>query len=115
MTPNLDGCDKCRTHHDVDGACQPSLPLDLPPSNLRTIEGGRAIAARNVHASFAVDSDAITTGIGDMAGYVLMAWDDEGTMMSAHHFGSRNPFSPAMMPDLVRGRLAADVLAGDDA
>lgn len=94
---------------------QPELPLDNPPSNIRSIEGGRAIAARNVHASFAVDTGEMTTLLPDMAAYWLVAWDDEGNMVTAYHCGARNPFSPAMIPDLVRGRAAADILNGDPA
>lgn len=94
---------------------QPTLPLDLPPSNLRTIEGGRAIAARNVQAAFAVDTDQVSSELQSMAGFWLVAWDDEGFMMSAYHCGHRNPFSPAMLPELIRGRAAADIISGDAA
>lgn len=94
---------------------QPQLPLDVPPSNLRFIEGGRAIAARNVQASFAVDTDAVSSNLGGMAGYYVVAWDDEGTMITAYHCGTRNPYSVAMLPDLLRGRIASDVLNGEPA
>lgn len=94
---------------------QPELPLAHPTSNIRCIEGGRAIAARNVQASFAVDTDTVSSTFPDMAGYFLVAWDDQGCMVSAYHCGARNPFSPAMIPDLVHGRAASDVLNGDPA
>lgn len=94
---------------------QTELPLDCPPSNVRSIEGGRAIAARDAHASFAVDTDTITTSLRDMAGYVVIAWNDEGDFSPALYCGSRNPFSPVMIPDLVRGVVSRCVLNGDPA
>ena len=94
---------------------QPNLPLELPVFNLRSIEGGRSIVARNTQSSFAVDTSSVSTQLEGMAGYVVIAWDDEGLMASAYHCGSRNPFSPAMLPDLLRGRIAADILSGEPA
>ena len=94
---------------------QPQLPLDVPPSNIRCIEGGRAIAARNVQASFAVDTDAVSSDLTSMAGYYVVAWDDEGGMVSAYHCGARNPYSVAMLPELLRGRIASDIANGDTA
>jgi hypothetical protein len=92
---------------------QPELPLGEPrQSNLRPIEGGRAIQARNVRASFAVDCDEIESTAENMAGYAVVAWDDEGGMTFVYHAGVRNPFSPAMIPDLVRNRVAAEILGG---
>jgi hypothetical protein len=93
---------------------QPELPMELP-HNLVAIEGGRAIAARDVQASFAVDTDDASTGMPNMAGYVIVAWCDEGGFEVHYHAGNRNPFSPAMIPDLVRGHVASSVLQSEDA
>lgn len=73
---------------------------------LRTIEGGRSIAARDVHASFAVDSDDLVSQVPNMAGYCIIVWDDEGGITSHASLGRFNPFSPAMVPDIVRMRAS---------
>lgn len=90
---------------------QPSLPLG-EPTNLRSIEGGRAIAARDVQASFAVDADEIQTQLHNMAGYYLIAWDDEGQFNTAVHLGTRNPFAAVMLADIVHNRVSNDVAGG---
>lgn len=86
---------------------QPELPFGERPA-FTSIEGGRAIAARDVSASMAVDGDELSC-TENMAGYVIIVWDDEGGVGSAFHLGSRNPFSPAMLPDLLRQRIATEI------
>lgn len=89
---------------------QDQLPLPMQlPHNLRSIEGGRAIAARDVLASFAVDTDSISTDCLEMAGFVVIAWDDVGAVTLAYHLGTRNPFSPCMIGDVVKNRLAYEM------
>mgnify|MGYP003329622680 CR=1 FL=1 len=81
---------------------------------LRPIEGGRAIAARDVQASFAVDTDEITTSIPNIAGYVIMAWDDEGSITDAYHLGTRNPMCHQMILDLFKSRFSGRVIGNGD-
>lgn len=86
---------------------QQELPLNDRPV-LYPIEGGRAIAARDVMSSMSVDADELSC-TENIAGYAIIVWDDEGGVGSAFHLGSRNPFSPAMLPDVLRQRIAADI------
>jgi len=79
-------------------------------ADLRTIEGGRSIAARDMQASFSVEADTLQCAIPNLAGFVLVAWDDEGNIQATHHLGVRNPYSPAMIPDLIRNRAAHDIM-----
>lgn len=79
---------------------------------LRPIEGGRAIAARDAQASFAVDCTDITVQLENLSVYVVFAWDDEGKINTAYFMGPRNPFSPAMVPYLIRARLVSQIANG---
>lgn len=70
-------------------------------TNLVAIEGGRAVAARNVLAQFAADTEALSTESNDMAGYAVVVWDDRGFRSIAVHQGARCPMAPTLVPDFV--------------
>jgi hypothetical protein len=100
----------------MDGEVEP-LKADesAPPqkSNLRSIDGGRFIHARDVHADLATTVDDFIATTETMAGYFLLVWDDEGVARSALHIGVRNPYGPALIPDLAKNMANADVYRGE--
>lgn len=72
---------------------------------LRMIEGGRSIAARDVHAEFSSDGVDMLREVPEMAGYVVVVWNDEGKTEIAINRGKRNPYSNAMIRDVVGEKL----------
>ncbi len=70
----------------------------------------RAVAANKVHAQFAHDSLNFVTVSPHMAGFSIVAWDDEGTMSSVYYRGENDPFAPMLIPDMVRDMVKADVI-----
>ena len=88
--------------------------IERPSSAFVSIEGGRAIAARDILGHFAKSSDEVSTGTENMAGYYIIAWDDQGFMTTAYRAGRRNPYANAILPDAVTQRLKQD-LAGASA
>lgn len=70
-------------------------------ANIRAIDGGRSIAARDVHAEFSNTGVDFLRELPEMAGYFMVAWDDEGRAISVHSVGKRNPYSFAMFREIV--------------
>jgi hypothetical protein len=66
------------------------------------IEGGRAIAARDVLAQFAADTEALSTESIDVAGYAIVLWDDQGSRSICVHQGKRCPMASTLVPDFVQ-------------
>lgn len=73
-----------------DGTSDPGLEAK---SFLKATEGRRASAALEVQSDFARDTEALTISCADMAGYVVIVWDDEGHMQTAMSNGVRSPYS----------------------
>lgn len=82
--------------------------MSVPPAFV-SIEGGRAIAARDVLGAFAKASDSVSIETPNMAGYYLVAWDDQGFMTTAYKAGIRNPYCGALLPDVINQRLLQDL------
>ena len=77
---------------------------------LKVLEGGRAIAANEVLAEFASKTADISTEVETMAGFAVMAWDDEGNLVTEVHIGGRTPFSPMLVPAFARDLFKADIV-----
>lgn len=80
---------------------------------LQSIEGGRAIAARDCSASLQVDADSMATETENLAGYAVIVWDDEGGFDLKVHLGKRNPYNAAMLADVIRSRLASKLVEAE--
>lgn len=76
-----------------------------PESFLQKVEGGRAQAALEVHNEFADDTQSLTTDCADMAGYVVIVWDDEGHMQTAMCNGVRSPYSKELAGALLAKKV----------
>jgi hypothetical protein len=74
-------------------------------SNLVQIEGGRAIAARDVQAAFASETETLMLECADMAGFFVVVWDDEGARASVMYRGKRCPYGPTMIKDMITSAL----------
>lgn len=90
---------------------QPMLPMELP--KLVSIEGGRAIAARDVQAAFAVDADSVSTETLNMAGYIIIAWDDEGGIEIKVSNAPRSPIASILLPNMARELVEGHIMRGD--
>ncbi len=92
---------------------QLDLPIPLETrNNLRPIEGGRAISARNTKTVFDKESFDVSNALENLAGFFMLAWDDEGQISWAYHSSTRSPFSPALLPDIIKERAASAVIGG---
>jgi hypothetical protein len=74
-------------------------------TNIRPIEGGRAIAAQAVLSEFASETETVSTTSQDMAGFLVIAWDDEGGMVSAFHNAPRSPFSAELLTTILTDKV----------
>lgn len=73
------------------------------------IEGGRAIKAREVREHMLDKSDACSNAFDNMAGFAIVVWDDEGQTHTATFQGTRCPFAPSLVPQVVRYCVARNV------
>jgi hypothetical protein len=62
-----------------------------------------------MHADLLAEVDDIIIETDLMAGYFLVAWNDEGHMFSTLSLGKRNPFSAPMLPEMIEARVVKDV------
>jgi hypothetical protein len=85
-------------------------PVKAAPS-LIAIEGGRSIAARDVQAEFAKQTEELSTEYDAMAGFAILVWDDQGQASSIVHFGKRNGFAPILIPGIASNMFTNDVMA----
>jgi len=74
------------------------------------IEGGRSIAARDVQAEFAKQTEELSHEYDTMAGFAILVWDDEGDLSSAVHFGRRSSFAPVLIPGIASDVFKLDVV-----
>lgn len=87
---------------------EPTEP-EKPASNLRSIEGGRAIAAQEVLSQFASETETLSVNCQDMAGFMVVVWDDEGGMHRSFFNAPRSPYSPEMLTSLLSEKIKAAV------
>lgn len=71
------------------------------------IEGGRAIAARDVHTELGSAADLAPAECPDMAGFALLTWDDQGFVHSTIYTGPRNPYSPAILKEIAASAVSS--------
>lgn len=87
-------------------------------SNLRAIEGGRHIKARDVQDTLFGEVNILCGEVQTMAGFAVIAWDDEGFVASSYHTGDRNPYAPPLLPDIIaeeiQRHISAPMNGGDD-
>lgn len=76
-------------------------------SNVRSIEGGRAIKARDVQAEFAKETSSVSELCPNAAGFFVIMWDDEGEFAYSVHKGDRNPYAPSLLPNIVKEKVRA--------
>lgn len=79
--------------------------MQEPLSLLEKVEGDRAKAALEIHNEFASDTQAITVECPEMAGYVVIAWDDEGHFQDAMCNGVRSPYAKEMIGMLLAKKV----------
>lgn len=75
--------------------------------NIRVIEGGRTLYARDVQAAFADKTEAASVDTPDMAGFLIVVWDDQGMMATKFHHGQMSPYAPSLLPDIIRDSVRA--------
>jgi predicted lipoprotein len=83
-------------------------------SFLKATEGRRASAALEVQTDFARDTEAITINCAEMAGYIVIAWDDEGHMQTAMSNGVRSPYSRELI-GVLAAKKVEHMMFKDDA
>lgn len=78
-----------------------------PPveSFVSKVDGGRAQAALEIHNDFARDTETLTVNCADMAGYVVVVFDDEGRMKTAMRNGVRSPYSNELAGHLLSKKV----------
>jgi len=74
------------------------------------IEGGRSIAARDVQAEFAKQTEELSHKYDMLAGFAIMVWDDEGEVSSVVYFGKRSAFGPVLIPSIASEAFKRDVM-----
>lgn len=98
------------------------MPLDgeapdeigQPIGQLVAIEGGRSIAARDVQAEFAKQTEELSHEFDTMAGFAVLVWDDEGQISSVVYFGKRSAFGPVLIPSIASDAFKRDVMVVDE-
>jgi len=73
--------------------------------DLTLVEGGRARAANDVQNLFAELTSELSIECPEMAGFVVVAWDDEGFMNCTFHVGPRTPVPGMMLRDYVNQKI----------
>jgi hypothetical protein len=82
--------------------------------NVVGIDGGRAIEGRRMRVEFDGAAVDMAGGVENMAGYFLVAWDDEGNFTSSLSLGPRNPYPTMDVPDKILQMARADIIKDDE-
>lgn len=85
--------------------------MESEAPKLVAIEGGRSIAARDVQAEFAKQTEELSHEFDTMAGFAVLVWNDEGEITSVIHMGKRNGFSPVLIPVIASDAFKMDVMS----
>lgn len=72
---------------------------------LNLVEGGRAKAALEVHNDFASETETLTIDTHNMAGFVVIVWDDEGVFNTAMCNGVRSPYAKELAGMLLAKKV----------
>lgn len=80
---------------------------------LISIDRGRDIEANDVHAQFAEKTERVLVQCERMAGFAVVAWDDEGVAEIEYHQGKNSPLPSMMVPRLVKDYLTVFFARGD--
>jgi hypothetical protein len=76
---------------------------------LSLVEGGRAKEAKEVLDYFAAETLEVTKECGEMAGFVVVAWDAQGFPTTTFKLGKNNPLPQMMVPQLVKDILTTEM------
>lgn len=97
-------------HYDKKWTGEEDAPVQ-EKKKIRSIDGGRAIQARDVVAEFGTASDEVCIETDNMAAFAIFAIDDEGFVVMRSFIGRRCPYSPALLSDVIKKH--ADTITTD--
>lgn len=100
--------DQAPTRKTYDKVYDKNAKPELPPPErpkVISIDGGRAIAARDVEAAFRDAVEEVISDCQSPAGFILLVSDDEGFISGVAHMGDRLPYSPDMFSEVLRKQV----------
>jgi hypothetical protein len=84
-----------------------------PELKIISVDRGRDIEANDVHAHFAEKTERVLVQCERMAGFAIVAWDDEGVAEIEYHQGKNSPLPSMMVPRLVKDYLTVFFARGE--
>ncbi len=87
--------------------------MAVPSLAVVNIAQDRDVQANDVHAHFAEKTERVLTQCERMAGFAVVAWDDEGVAEIEFHQGKNSPLPSMMVPRLVKDYLTVFFAKGD--
>ena len=76
----------------------------------KLVRNVREEEANEVHKLFASRGVDILELSPNMAGFAILAWDDDGTTSSVVYMGENNPFAPILIPGIALDHFKNNIL-----